>query len=172
MSEWKNFVSSYAIENILSDVNELVGEGRHIAPENLESVAASAYEYYSTYMDNSEIPNAILWDMQEYANYASGLGDRNEFTERYTSLLPSGHPDSESLDPVAAAAWISGSPELSPAAGAVIVASLTPTEDLLKLVHATTRLKALMASGEVADNTKELIYSRIAQITEISPELL
>ena len=123
-------------------------------------------------MDKAELPNAILWDLQEYANYACGLGDANEYTQRYTSMLPSGHPDNPTLDPVAAAAWIAGSPELSPSAGSVIVASLTPTDDTLKLVHATTRLKALLASGEVADETKELIYSRIANITGITPELL
>ena len=172
MSEWKTFVSEFAIENILSDVNELVGEPRQLKSESLEAVAASAYEHYSTYLDKSEIPNAILWDLQEYANHASGLGEKNEYTERYLSLLPAEHPDSPELDPVAAAAWISGAPEISPSAGSVIVASLTPTDDTLKLVHATTRLKALLASGEVSKETKELIYSRISQITEISPELL
>lgn len=172
MSEWKNFVSEFAIENILSDVNELVGESRQLKVETLEAVAASAFAHYNTYLDKSELPNAILWDLQEFANHASGLGDSNEYTERYTEMLPAGHPDSKTLDPVAAAAWIAGDVELTPSASSVIVASLTPTDDVLKLVHATTRLKVLLASGEVSEETKELIYSRISEITEIHPELL
>ncbi len=173
MSEWRNFISEYAISDLLSDVNDLVGEERQLARRDLESVAASAYSHYNTYLDKAELPNAILWDLNEYANYASGITmEPSEDALRYSSFLPSGHPDSVNIDPTVAAAWIASDPDLSPAASAAIVASLTPSDDYVKVVHATTRLKALTAAGEIPDSTKALIHGRIAKITGIPADLL
>lgn len=173
MSEWRNFISEYAISDVLSDVNELVGEGRQLSRGDLEAVAASAYSHYSTYLDKAELPNAIIWDLNEFADYASGITlEANEYSSRYVSLLPVGHPDSSSLDPIAAAAWIAADSELSPAASAAITASLTPSDDYVKVVHATTRLRALTAAGEIPASTLSLIHGRIAKITGIPADLL
>tara|TARA_B110000503_G_scaffold142592_1_gene239895 strand:+ start:3129 stop:3647 length:519 start_codon:yes stop_codon:yes gene_type:complete len=172
MTNWKNFVSEFALGDVLSDVNELVGATRKLETTNLESVAESAYAHYSTYMDNSELPNALLWDIQEYANYATGLSGKNEYSEKYASLLPSGHPDSENPEALAAAAWIAGDASLSPSASSAIIASLAPSDDVVKVVHATARMKALIASGDIPEETSDLIYDRITKITSFPSELL
>lgn len=173
MSEWRNFVSEYAISDVLSDVNDMVGEARQLSRRDLEAVAASAYTHYSSYLDKSEIPNAILWDVNEFANYASGITlEANEYSSRYVSMLPAGHPDSANLEPIAAAAWIAADLDLSPAASAAITASLTPSDDYVKVVHATTRLRALTAAGEIPASTLSLIHGRIAKITGIPADLL
>jgi hypothetical protein len=172
MTDWKNFISEFAMGDVLEDVNELVGNARKLSLKDLEVVAASAYTEYSTYLDNSELPNALLWDVQEFANYAAGLSGQNEYTAKYVQLLPSGHPDNESPDPIAAAAWIAGDSSLSLSASSAIIASLAPSDDVVKVVHATTRMKSLIASGDISEETADLIYDRISKITTVPSELL
>lgn len=171
MSNWSDYINEDSLQVFVESTNQEVGEGRHVTLDQLKSVVASALEYYD-YLPEADKANALLWDASQFAQYSAGLAEQSEDTSRYTSLLASGHPDSTAPDAIAAAAWVAGAPELAPSQRAVVETALSPNSDYLRLIHANSRMKAILASGEVSAKTRKNIDTLTAKISGIPAAFL
>ncbi len=171
MSSWSDYITEDDLQSFVDSTNNEVGPGRYVTIDQLKAVVASALERYD-YLPESEKANALLWDASQFAKYSAGLEDQDEDTSRYVSLLASGHPDALEPDTLAAAAWIADAPELDPSQRAVIATALSPNSDYLRLVHATSRMKAIIASGRVSEKTAQNIESYTARLLNIPTALL
>ena len=144
--------SSASIDYVVDQRNLEFGESRHVSKDNAYQVARSAADKYS-YLSCEELSNAILWELDVFLEYSTtGVTDWTEEMVSYSSLLPAGHPSTES-GVVASAEWISGAPELSESAREVIFVSLTETEDFTVATHATTRFSILASAGALSETT-------------------
>jgi hypothetical protein len=171
MSDWSNYISEDDLAPIAESINSEVGAGRHVTVDQLKAVAASAASYYD-YLPEEERANAILWDASQFSQYAAGLVGRDDDTSRYSALLASGHPDSPEVDPIAAAAWVAGAPELDPGQRAVVETALSPNSDYLRIIHANSRMRAIVSSGQASPETVKNIETLTARISGIPASLL
>lgn len=159
MANWDEFISPEELADTFSYYNSKVGESRQISAETAVQVAQQACNYYS-YLEGEERGDAIRYDVQSFAEYATtafNFNDELEFSPRYTYLLASGHPYSESQDKESLADWIAGAPELTDKARQAIVASLSPGIDDVTLLHANTRLILMARQGQLSDQTMYLL---------------
>jgi hypothetical protein len=155
MANWHDFIQPTELADTVSYFNDKVGETRHVSSEATLAIAKQACDYYS-YLDAEERADAIRYDVQSFAEYAT-LGvnatDGLEFADRYAPLLAAGHPSKGFKDLDAAASWISGAPELNAAAKRAIVAALSPTSSEVEILHANTRLMLMSKDGQLSDLT-------------------
>ncbi len=159
MNTWDQFISPDELADTISYYNSKVGESRHITAATAVEVAQQACNYYS-YLEDDERADAIRYDVQSFAEYATtafNVTDELEFNSRYTALLSSGHPYSESQDRENLAEWLAGAPEVSEKARDAIVASLSPDVDEVTLLHANTRLILMAKRGQLSDQTMFLL---------------
>jgi hypothetical protein len=155
MANWHDFVQPTELADTVSYYNDKVGESRHVSSEATLAVAKQACDYYS-YLDADERADAIRYDIQSFAEYATlgvNVSEGLEFAPRYSSLLAAGHPDRGFKDLDAAASWISGAPELNSAARRAIVAALSPASSEVEVLHANTRLMLMSKEGNLSDST-------------------
>lgn len=159
MANWDEFISPEELADTISYYNLKVGESRRISANEAIQVAQQACNYYS-YLDAEERKNAIRYDVQSFAEYATtafNVEDELEFSPRYTHLLASGHPFAENPDKESLAEWIAGAPEVSERAKDAIIASLSPNVDDVTLLHANTRLILMAREGQLSDETMYLL---------------
>lgn len=155
MANWYDLIQPTELADTVSYYNDKVGETRHVSSEATLSVARQAYDYYS-YLDADERADAIRYDVQSFAEYATlglNVSEDLEFADRYEPLLAAGHPRKGFKNLDAAATWISGAPELNSAARRAIVAALSPTSSEVEVLHANTRLMLMSKDGQLSDIT-------------------
>ena len=151
-------ITREAAEFIVSGINENYGESRHISGDLAYKVASMAAEKYSDLYGTSHTSAVVreLIDFTEYAtsgivSSASGIS-----CSCYSDLLPEGHPDNEKSSIVASALWLSGAPELEEGSREAVYASLTALDEIESL-HSSYRVKALIASGSLSEQTLQQI---------------
>jgi hypothetical protein len=160
--------SAATIDMLVDDFNSQFGSARHITKEAAYSVARSALERYSDLSDE-EIYSAIVWELHVFAEYATSgsVEDVSDDFSEYAELTAEGHPDRESSI-VAAAAWISGAPELSESSRDAIANAFNDELDQVESLHAATRVRALISSGALSDNTMAQIKALPEKYPKVS----
>jgi hypothetical protein len=165
--DWAKYMLYEELEELVSYFNSEVGPSRATELTVAEQVADRAAKKYATLATN-EIANAIRWDLFGFLEYSSlGLTASAEFSEEYADLLPAGHPYNENPAIQDYASWISGAPGLDESSRDAIYASIAPSDDDIKTLHASTRVKTLIASGNLPEETvvqiREAILWGLAQ---------
>ena len=159
MATWDSYVTPEEVADTVSYYNEKVGESRHVDATTAISVVTQAFNYYN-YLEDEERADAIRYDLQTFCEYATTAFNTEEelaFSDRYSTLLASGHPYSGKTDKFEKAEWLSGAPELSYAGKSAIVAALSPKADEETVRHANVRLTVMAQEGMLSDSTMYLL---------------
>jgi hypothetical protein len=168
MAKWHDYIQPTELADTITHFNDKVGDSRHISSEAALSVAQLACDYYS-YLDSSEeIADAIRYDVQSFAEYATlgvNVSGELEFSGRYAPLLASGHPDNGFKNLDHAANWISGAPELNNTAKRAIVAALSPKSSEVETLHANTRLMLMSKDGQLSDSTAAYLEKALSLVS-------
>jgi hypothetical protein len=165
MKTWDFFVAPEEVADTVSYFNEKVGESRHVDANTAIAVVVQAFNYYD-YLEDEERSDAIRYDLQsfcEYATTAFNVEDSLEFSNRYSSLLSSGHPRSAKSNKVDLSEWIAGAPELDDTSRSAVIASLSPEagEDLVR--HAHVRLTLMAQDGRLSRPTMVLLEEALTK---------
>lgn len=157
--DWANFLLYEDLEEMALEFNTQVGLSRAVDVSTLEQVANRAVEKYS-YLETREVPNAVRWDVLGFLEYSTlGLTASAEFDSQYSDLLAAGHPYNSESSVEEYADWVAGAPGIDETSREAVVASIVPSTDFTKVLHASTRVKALIAGGQLPEST-------VAQIRE------
>lgn len=158
--------SAATIDYILDSMNSEFGVSRHVSKEDAYAVARKAYDKYEDLTDN-ELYEAVVWELQSFIEYAtSGESEDLEDMSEYSSLLPEGHPATEPSI-TASAAWLAGAPDLDNSSRDAVLTAFSETDDYVMAMHATSRLRAIISSGNLSSKTlyhlKDLVnrYSKV-----------
>lgn len=158
--------SSATISYLVESANSEFGESRHVSDETAYEIARKAVDKYD-YLPDEELYDAVMWELQNFLSYAtSGESDYKEDFSLYSEHLPEGHPDIESSI-AASAAWVSGAPDLDEKSRDAIVTAFSETEDYLAATHSTTRLRALISSGELSVQTLKQLKTIVEQYPKV-----
>ena len=145
--------SSASIDYIIASINESFGPSRHVSTESAYAVARQAFEKYSYLENDEDLYSAIVYDLMTYANYATTAQiDEEDDSSEFESYLPEGHPAVES-SLVASVAWVAGAPDLDNSARDAVLRAFSETSDYVSSLHASTRLRAVVSSGNVSEAT-------------------
>jgi hypothetical protein len=160
MKAWEYYITRDDLVSLHEELTSEVSESRRISLESLEEVALRASAAYEHLDSAEEVQNAILWDATNLAEYSAlGASEMAEdLLSRYSDLLPAGHPNHESHSLEERARWTAGAPELDELSREAILAAMLPTEDKIQELHATARVRAMIASGKLSSETARLIY--------------
>lgn len=158
--------SSATIDYLVESANSEFGEGRHVSKESAYQIARSAFEKYS-YLPDEELYSAIIWELQAFAEYAT-TGESEDLDElsSYSQYLPEGHPSTEA-SLAASALWLSGAQDLDESSRGAVVTAFSETEDYLAATHSTTRLRALISSGELSLETLKYLKSMVERYPKV-----
>lgn len=158
--------SSAAIDHAIESVNSEFGVSRHVSKEDAYAVARAAVDKYE-YLSDEELYDAVLWEVQTFAEYATtGESEDLEELSAYAELLPEGHPATEPSI-VASATWLAGASDFDNSSRDAVLTAFSETEDYVLTMHATTRLRAVISSGNLSATTlyqlKDLVsrYSKV-----------
>jgi hypothetical protein len=145
--------SSASIDYIIAGINESFGPSRHVSTESAYAVARQAFEKYSYLENDEDLYSAIVYGLMTYANYATTAQiDEEDDSSEFESYLPEGHPAVES-SLVASVAWVAGAPDLDNSARDAVLRAFSETSDYVSSLHASTRLRAVVSSGNVSEAT-------------------
>lgn len=160
MKAWEYYITREDLATLHEELTSEISESRRISLESLEEVALRASAAYEHLDSAEEVQNAILWDATNLVEYsATGVSEEAEdLLSRYTDLLPAGHPAATDCTLEARALWASGAPELDELSREAVLAAMLPTEDKIQELHATARVRAMIASGKLTSETAKLIY--------------
>jgi hypothetical protein len=144
--------SSATIDSLIDGVNSEFGDSRRISKESAYAVARKAFEKYG-YLSDEELYSAVLWELHVFAEYATaGSVDVDDDFSVYSEYVSEGHPDTDA--PLAAsAAWVAGAPELSNSGREAVLTAFSESSDYISSLHATTRVRALVSSGSLSQDT-------------------
>lgn len=158
--------TSASIDYVVDSVNSDFGVSRHVSKEDAYAVARAAVDKYE-YLSDEELYDAVLWEVQSFAEYATtGETEDLEDLAVYASLLPEGHPATEPSI-VASATWLAGASDFDNSSRDAVLTAFSETEDYVLTMHATTRLRAVISSGNLSSTTlyqlKDLVsrYSKV-----------
>lgn len=158
--------TSAAIDYLVDTINSDFGVSRHVTKEASYSVAQKALDKYE-YLEDEEVYQAILWELQNFAEYAtSGESENVEELSEYSSLLPEGHPSTEPSI-VASATWLAGASDLDNSSRDAVLTAFSETEDYVRAMHATTRLRAIISSGTLSSQTLHLLKNIVARYSKV-----
>lgn len=151
--------SSASIDEIVAAANSNFGESRHVSNETAYAVARNACDKYS-YLSDDELESAILWDLHNFIEYATTgtISEDDVDSLEFAQFLPEGHPSIES-SLVASLAWVAGASELDEPVRNVVFNAFSEEADDITTLHAATRLKAIIASGAISEDTQEHLNS-------------
>lgn len=152
-------LTSDEIEEILSLYNSRVTPARQVGLVAAALVAERSLEAYSDSCSSGELSDAVLWELHSFLEYATlGSIEDEEIALAHEDLLTEGHPargitaSTESM-----IEWAAGAPELEESSREAIKTALSKNADPLEVIHASTRVKALVSSGALSEQTIQLI---------------
>ena len=156
-------LTSDEIEEVLAHYNSNVGGPRQVGLTAAAEVAARSYDSYFDTCPTAELGNAILWELHSFLEYATlGVSTEMEVVSEHDDLLNPGHPTQGMTASVNARIdWISSAPELEESDREAIRFALSDSSSPLEAIHASTRIKALAASGTMSPATLDLVNSLI-----------
>lgn len=149
---------------ILETYNCRVGRSRRVSMETLTDVATRATDAYAGESSGIELANAVLWELHCFLEYATGgETDELDILGEYSDLLAAGHPFFGITAAVEARVdWLAGAPELTEAHADALKVVLSANPDPVEYIHASSRITALLASGQLSRTTVDLINSATA----------
>ena len=140
--------SAAAIDYAVDSINSEFGVSRHVSKED-------------------ELYDAVMWDVQSFVEYATtGETEYADEMSEYAGLLPEGHPSTES-SVTASATWLAGASDFDNSSRDAVLTAFSETDDYVRAMHATTRLRAIISSGNLSPKTlyhlKDLVsrYSKV-----------
>lgn len=144
--------SASTLDYIVSSANSEFGTSRHVSSETVYEVARKACDKYS-YISDEDLYSAVLWDVMSFIEYST-TGETSDMEDlaEYADLLPEGHPATDS-SLVASLLWVAGAPELDNSGRHVLVRAFSNESDYVDSLHASTRLKVLISSGNLSEAT-------------------
>lgn len=158
--------SSAAIDYVVNSINSDFGSSRHVSKEDAYSVARRAVDKYA-YLSDEELYDAVLWELQTFVEYAtSGESEDADDMAEYSSLLPEGHPSTEASI-VASAAWLAGAPDFDNSSRDAVVTAFSESDDYVRSMHATTRLRAILSSGSLTERTLTQLKGLITRHSKV-----
>ena len=158
MSSWETYLDEKRALEILDKFNSKVGESRQVSLDTAKSLLASAVEKYDYIETEEEVANALEWDLYGFTEYATqGINASGEFYSQYADLLPEGHPHFSGYDTEESVNWLLGDKNIDTSHAEVITASLSENSDQYKKLHATVRLQALLAAGNLKPTTSSFV---------------
>ena len=158
--------SAAAIDYVVDAVNSEFGISRHVSKEDAYAVARKAVDKYD-YLPDNELYDAVMWDVQSFVEYAT-TGETEDLDEmaEYSGLLPEGHPSTES-SVVASATWLAGASDFDNSSRDAVLTAFSETEDYVRAMHATTRLRAIISSGELSSRTLYHLKDLVARYSKV-----
>lgn len=158
--------SSATIDYVVEAINSDFGVSRHVSKENAYTVARKAVDKYE-YLSDEDLYAAVLWEVQNFAEYATtGEAEDLEELSEYTSILPEGHPATEPSI-VASAAWLAGASDFDNSSRDAVLTAFSESEDYIRAMHATTRLRAIISSGELSTRTLHQLKDLVARYSKV-----
>ena len=157
-------MSSDDLEEVLALYNSKVGPARQVALSAAAEVAARSFVGYRDAYADEELSEAVLWELHSYLEYATlGLEDDVDVVSSHNDLLNEGHPAralTASLE--ARARWAAAAPELEESSREAVITALSSSADEIEVLHATSRIKALVSSGVLSAHTSALVNSLLS----------
>lgn len=159
LEELSSVLTLEELEEVLSVYNSTVGVQRHVPLEAAAVVASRALKAYADTCEGVELSNAVLWDTHSFLEYATlGTSEDADSLSEYTDLLAEGHPNSVLVASVEArTTWLAGAPDLDSSTANALKVVLSSEANPVELLHASTRIKALISSGAITAQTAQLI---------------
>lgn len=159
----QSILSSDEVEEVLAHYNSNVGASRQVALSAAALVAERSYDAYYESTPTEELANAILWELHSFMEYAVyGTSTDVEVVSEHDDLLASGHPSRGMTASVESRInWISGAPELDESGREAVRFALSDSASPLEAIHASSRIKALAASGKMSESTLALVNGLI-----------
>lgn len=163
LEEISSVLTLEELEEVLSTYNSTVGPTRHVSLDAAATVASRALGLYADSCQDTELSNAVLWETHTFLEYATlGTSEELDALSEYEDLLVEGHPH---FGLTASAGsrfeWLSGSPEIDGSTGDALRVVLSEDANPVEYLHASTRIKALIASGSITTQTAQLIGSAL-----------
>jgi len=166
MSNWKTYLSEERVNELLEKFNSKVGEYRKVNSETADAILASAAEEYSYLQTNSEIANALEWDLYGFLEFSTtGINASGEFYARYADHLSDGHPMYNAQDVQETVNWILADNSLEVSHKEAITAACSSNNDTYTSLHASARLKAILASGSLPPTVDNCVRQVVAELT-------
>ena len=165
LSKIQNLIDSDEIVEVLSSYNTAVGPSRAVPLSAAATVAARSYDAYSGSCSGIELKNAILWETHSFMEFATlATTEDKDIMSEHLDLLPAGHPElglTASLE--SRVNWIAGAPEIEETSRDAIRVLLSEIPNPVEHLHASTRVRALLSSGAISQQTAELIQGTIQE---------
>lgn len=166
MSNWKDYLSEERVDELLDKFNSKVGDYRKVTPDTADAILASAVEEYSYLKTDPEIANALEWDLYGFLEFSTtGINASGEFYARYADHLTDGHPMYNAQDVQETVNWILADNSLEESHKEAITAACSPTNDTYTSLHASARLKAILASGSLPPTVDNCVRQVVAELT-------
>ena len=161
LEEIQEVLSSDDLEEVLAMYNSNVGGVRQVGLSAAAEVAARSYVSYKDAYQGEELTEAVLWELHSYLEYATlGVDDEAEILSAHNDLLNEGHPAQAVVASLEARIrWAADAPELEESSREAIKTALSPDADSIEVLHATSRVKALVSSGKLSAHTTDLVNS-------------
>lgn len=158
--------SAAAIDFVVDSGNSEFGVSRHVSKEDAYAVARKAVDKYD-YLPDEELYDAVMWDVQSFVEYATtGETDYADEMAEYSNSLPEGHPSTES-SVVASATWLAGASDFDNSSRDAVLTAFSETDDYVRAMHATTRLRAIISSGELSSTTLHYLKDLVSRYSKV-----
>ena len=158
--------ASAAIDYVIESINSEYGVSRHVSKESAYAVAWNAADKYD-YLPDEELYNAVLWELHSFAEYAT-QGDSEDADEmaEYSSYLPEGHPSTQPSI-TASATWLAGASDFDNSSRDAVLTAFSESEDYVRAMHATTRLRAIISSENLSSKTLHQLKDLVARYSKV-----
>lgn len=152
-------LTSDEIEEVLTYYNSAVGPARQVGITAAALVAERSYEAYSDSAESSELASAVLWELHSFLEYATlGTSEDLEIISEHEDLLVEGHPGfGITASTPSRISWAADAPDLEQSSREAIKTALSKTSSELEVIHAATRVKAMVSSGALDATTVQVI---------------
>jgi hypothetical protein len=158
--------SSASIDYLVDTVNSEYGVSRHVSKESAYAVARNAADKYD-YLSDEELYSAVLWELHSFAEYATeGESEDADELSEYSSYLPEGHPSTQPSI-TASATWLAGASDFDNSSRDAVLTAFSESEDYVRAMHATTRLRAIISSGSLSSKTLHQLKDLVARYSKV-----
>lgn len=161
LEEISSVLTLEELEAVLSTYNSKVGSTRHVQLEDAITAAARAKSFYVDSCDSEELSNAVLWEVHNFLEYATlGISDDSEVVAEYSDLLSEGHPYfALTASASSKFEWLSGDLDLEESSKDALKVVLSDSPNVIEYLHASTRVKSLIATGAISALTASVLSS-------------
>lgn len=150
MSIWKKYLSQWELLDLVAEANTDLPKERRVTMASAEEAAARAVEDSFEIKEEKAAGEYVRSELSHFLGFATGAVIASGAKHR--DLLPKGHPMSETSSKEEKLNWILSDKSLPESHKDAITAALEDSEDELRALHSSTRLRALLASGAISND--------------------